>query len=46
MAPRRKVRKIHRSAITGHFVKAGYAKRHPNTSITESLKIGKRKEKG
>jgi hypothetical protein len=30
--------KVSRSAISGRFVKGGYAKRHPNTTVTETIK--------
>ena len=30
-----------RSAITGKFVKPGYAKHHPKTTVTETVKKSK-----
>ena len=30
--------KIGRSAITGKFVKKGYVKKHPKTTVTETIK--------
>jgi hypothetical protein len=32
-----------RSAVTGRFVKGSYAKRHPNTTVTEKVKPRKKK---
>ncbi len=31
-------RKVARSAKTGRFVKKGYAKRHPSTTVVETVK--------
>jgi len=33
-----KTRKIARSAINGRFVKKNYAKKHPNTTVIETVK--------
>jgi hypothetical protein len=30
--------KRHRSAVSGKFVKPGYAKRHPKTTVAETVK--------
>lgn len=30
--------KVNRSAITGRYVKASYAKAHPKTTVTETVK--------
>jgi hypothetical protein len=30
--------KVSRSAVTGKFVKPGYAKNHPKTTVTETVK--------
>ena len=30
--------KVNRSAITGKYVKASYAKAHPKTTVTETVK--------
>jgi len=35
--------KIHRSSITGRFVKSGTAKRHPKTTTTETVRKPKKK---
>jgi hypothetical protein len=35
--PRKSV-KVARSAKTGRFVKKGYAKRHPDTTVVETVK--------
>jgi hypothetical protein len=40
-----KTRKAVRSAIDGRFKKKGYEKKHPNTTVVETVKIGKRKKK-
>lgn len=32
--------KIGRSAVTGKFVKKGYVKKHPRTTVTETVKRG------
>jgi len=36
-----KTRTAHRSAITGRFIKAGYAKKHPRTTVKERISTGK-----
>ena len=33
--------KVNRSAKTGKFVKPSFAKIHPNTTVTETIKKGK-----
>jgi hypothetical protein len=30
--------KVYRSAVTGHFVKKGYAQAHPKTTVKETVK--------
>lgn len=35
---KKSVRKIHRSAKTGKFVTESYVKKHPNTTVTETVK--------
>lgn len=45
MASKGRTKKLYRSAKTGHFVKKGYVKKHPDTTLTETVKIGKRKGK-
>lgn len=35
------VRRVGRSAKTGRFVKKSYAKKHPSTTVVESVRIGK-----
>lgn len=37
--------KVARSARTGKFVKKSYAKTHKNTTVTETMKITKRRKK-
>jgi hypothetical protein len=37
------VPKINRSAKTGRFVKKSTVKRHPDTTVTETVKRGKKK---
>ena len=37
-------RKIARSAITGRFVKQSTAKRHPKTTVVETVKTSKKKK--
>jgi hypothetical protein len=39
-----KTRTAHRSAITGRFVKPGYAKQHPRTTVRERVTTGKPKK--
>lgn len=34
----RKTQLVHRSAITGRFVKPGTAKRHPRTTLRQRIK--------
>jgi hypothetical protein len=36
-----KNRVIHRSAVTGKFVKPGYAKKHPRTTVKERVPVSK-----
>lgn len=35
-------KKVNRSAITGKFVTKSYTVRHPKTTVTETVKKGKR----
>lgn len=35
--------KVHRSAKTGRFVKPATVKRHPSTTVTETVRRGKKK---
>lgn len=45
--PGSKTREVVRSAITGEFEKPIKAKTHPNTTITQKVKVpSKRKSKG
>lgn len=37
-------RKVNRSAVTGRFVKSSTAKRHPRTTVTETVKSKKRRK--
>lgn len=37
--------KAHRSAKNGQFVKESYANKHKNTTVKETVKVGKRKKK-
>jgi hypothetical protein len=41
MAKPRGTRTVHRSSITGKFIKPSTAKRHPKTSIKQTVKTGK-----
>lgn len=43
MATKGKTRKVSRSAKTGRFVKRVYAEKHPDTTVTETVKIRKKK---
>lgn len=36
---------VGRSAISGKFVKKSYAKSHPRTTVTETIKVPSRKRK-
>lgn len=45
MTPKGKTRQVHRSAVTGRFVPKGYVKRHPKTTVTETVKTPKKKSK-
>jgi hypothetical protein len=38
-----KLAKLHRSAKTGRFVKPSTVKRHPGTTVTETVKRSNRK---
>jgi len=40
-----KTRQASRSAKTGHFVTKKYADKHPNTTVTEKIKIVKPSKK-
>jgi hypothetical protein len=37
--------KVGRSAISGKFVKKGYVKKHPRTTVTETIKKGSSRKK-
>ena len=39
-----KTGKASRSAVTGEFVKTSYAKSHPKTTVTETIKRGPTKK--
>ena len=39
-----KTRTAARSAVTGRFVKPGYAKKHPRTTVRERISTGTRKK--
>lgn len=43
MAGKAKTRKVNRSAETGQFVTEGYAEKHPKTTVTETVKVPKKK---
>ena len=45
MASKGRTKKLYRSAKTGLFVKKGYVKKHPNTTVTETVKVPKKKRK-
>lgn len=40
-----KTRKAYRSAVTGKFVKPGYAKQHPRTTVRERVSTGRSKKR-
>ena len=40
-----KTKKIYRSAKTGRFVKKATVKRHPDTTVTETVRVRPRKKK-
>jgi hypothetical protein len=40
-----KTGKATRSAVTGLFVKKGYAKSHPKTTVNETIKRGPKKSR-
>ena len=42
---KKKTRKVHRDAETGRFVKEGYVKRNPKTTVTETVPVVKPKKK-
>ena len=44
MANKPKKRKVSRSARTGRFVPKRYADRNPNTTVTETITIKKKKK--
>ncbi len=37
-------RKVSRSAVTGRFVKPSTAKRHPRTTVTETIKSPRKRK--
>jgi hypothetical protein len=39
-----KKRTVHRSAITGKFVKNEYAKRNPKTTVAETVPVRKKRK--
>jgi hypothetical protein len=41
-----KTRTASRSAVTGKFVKPGYAKAHPKTTVKERIPLPKPKRRG
>jgi len=45
MASKTKTRKVHRSAITGRYVKKDYARRNPKTTVTETVPVKKKRKK-
>lgn len=45
MSKKKTTRKIHRSAITGRFVPKDYAKKHPKTTVTETVPVPRKKKK-
>ena len=45
MAKKGGTRKIGRSAITGKFVKKSHVKKHPRTTVTETIKKSNRGKK-
>ena len=45
MSKKAKIRKIHRSAITGRFVSEDYVKKHLKTTVTETIRSLHRKQK-
>lgn len=44
MSNGKKKRTVHRSAITGRFVTKAYTQRNPNTPVTETIQVGRRKK--
>jgi hypothetical protein len=45
MSKKKGTHKVNRSSITGQFVSAEYAKKHPNTTETETVKNSSTSEK-
>jgi len=45
MAKKRAKNVRYRSAVTGHFVTEGYAKKHPKTTVKETVKSRKAKSR-
>ena len=41
----RKTRKVHRDAVTGRFVTESHVKKHPRTTVTETVEIKRPKKK-
>ena len=41
----KKTNKRHRSAITGRFITEKFAKKHPKTTVEETIKKAKKKSK-
>lgn len=39
-----KTREAYRSAVNGRFVKPGYSKQHPRTTVKEKMPVGKPKK--
>jgi len=42
---KKSVRKVHRSAITGKFITERYARRNPKTTVTETVKVTRKRKK-
>jgi hypothetical protein len=45
MANKGKTGKVQRSAVTGQFVTQEYARRHPKTTVTETVKAPPKRKK-
>ena len=45
MTKKRNIRKVHRDAVTGKFVPEEYVKKHPKTTVTETMKVSRRRRR-
>ena len=45
MSKKRRKRKLYRDAATGQFVSSEYVEQHPDTTVTETVRVKSRKKR-